>query len=503
MMVKLLFLFYTLSSLCFAESFEDYQKNMAEEYSAYYQKELKAFQGFIQTSDGIPNKINPYQNMSILPPHPSSDTEITPKSPLSPEPVARPKVLDKPKNLMPEGTPSGSQIKTLKLQEIDVKKLIAPDPILPQPPSVLSAQNLQLSFFGTSLPIEQKTVAFLKNLRFSGDVSAAAEEIHRYDPPLIQSLRLLCREYRLNDWDRVLLVQTLMNTLYSAHQHQLKTIHAVDLLRGLGYQTLLGEDDAKHLYFLVTSKQPMYSKSYYLRDGIRYYLFAIDAHPRADVKTSLHFYRTPEDTKGSALDMVMHQDPKIGLDQTAVILHWDFENVPYSMNVSVNKYLTSLMDMYPQIDYSIYMQSRSGGELIRDMARQLKKEITTRHFSEEQSVAYILRFVQQAFLYKTDFEAYGYERPLFAEQTILLPYSDCEDRAILLSQLYRETLGIDTVGLQYPGHVSLGAEYAGKGDFYTLNRHNYYVTDGTYFYALPGMSQPSFKNAPAKILPTR
>ena len=62
---------------------------------------------------------------------------------------------------------------------------------------------------------------------------------------------------------------------------------------------------------------------------------------------------------------------------------------------------------------------------------------------------------------------------------------------------------MDTVGLQYPGHMSLAVAFNGKGDAYKVGNDLFYVTDGTYFYAMPGMSQPSFKNAQAKIVKTK
>ncbi len=482
------------------DSFEDYKKNVLNEYNAYYEKEQKAFESFSQTMDGIPDKINPYQQVNIIPPKPQiveKLPEIKPAEPI----VVKPKVIEKPKNTLPEGTKSGSQIDTVKINDIDPSKLVPPT-VITIVPSVVSPKTMALSFYGASLPIRQSSIEFTKTLNVDSKISNLAEEIKGNDVQLITEMKRIRKEYNLNDWDTVLVVQSLMNTLYTSNDQNIKTVHAVDLLRGLGIKTLLGEGDDNHLYFLLASKQQIYSKSFIQRDGNRFYLFSIDAHPRADFKTAINFYRSADDGVGSPVNMVMHKDPKIGNDPKGVILHWDFEKKNYSMSVNVNGQLAALMDMYPQVEYDMYMQSRSGNGLIQNLAHNLKNEIQKNHFNQEQSVAFILRFAQQAFTYKTDFDAYGFERPMFVEQTILLPYSDCEDRAIMLSQLYRETLGMNTVGLQYPGHISLGVDYPGKGDFYTVQDHKFFVTDGTYFYAHPGMSQPSFKNAQAKILLT-
>ena len=504
---KTLLLLSTLS--CFAdESFEAYRQSIAEEYNTYYQKEMKAYQAFIQTSDGIPNKINPYQKVNIVPPpivkpivtRPIVKVVIPEVKPIIPEV----RIVEKPQNTLPQGTPSGSQIKTVNLDKIDVNKLVPPPPpLISQTPSTLTVQTMQLSFFGASIPIDQSAVAFTKTLQSSKELSKLADEVHAHDTPLIDRLKAIRSEYALNDWDTVVFAQAVMNTIYGAKDQKLKTVHIVDILRGLGYKTLLAEGSDRKLYFLIPTKQPLYSKSFFERDGVKYYLFAIDAHPRADAKVSVSFYRSADDGEGVPLDMRMLKDPRLGIDAQTVNLKWDFENKKYTMNVTLNKNLTALMDMYPQIENDAYLQSRSGGKLVRELSSNLMNESKKNHFTQEQSIAFILRFAQQAFTYKTDFDAYGFERPLFVEQTILLPYSDCEDRAILLSRLYQEALGLDTIGLRYPGHISLGVSYSGKGDYYTAQNKNYYVTDGTYFYANPGMSQPSFKNVAAKILGTK
>lgn len=511
---------------CFAEeSYEAYQQSITEEYNAYYQKEMKAYQGFIQTSDGIPNKINPYQKINIVPPPPVVTKIVAPivTKPVVtvPIPVVTPpivkvvipevkpiipevKIVDKPQNTLPQGTPSGSQIKTVNLDKIDVNKLLLPPPpLISQTPSTITVQTMQLSFFGSTIPIDQSAIAFTKILQPSKEVSDLADEIHANDTALIKRVKAIRSEYALNDWDIVVLSQALMNTIYSAKDQKLKTLHIIDVLRGLGYKTLLAEGTDKKLYFLIPTKQPLYSKSFFTRDDVKYYLFGVDEHPRADAKVSISFYKSADDGQGSPLDMRMLKDPLIGMDGQTVNLKWDFETKKYTMNVTLNKNLTALMDMYPQVENDAYLQSRSGGKLVRELSSNLMNESKKNHFTKEQSIAFILRFAQQAFTYKTDFDAYGYERPMFVEQTILLPYSDCEDRAILLSRLYQEALGLDTVGLRYPGHLALGVSYSGKGDYYAMQNKNYYVTDGTYFYANPGMSQPNFKNMAAKFLETK
>ena len=65
--------------------------------------------------------------------------------------------------------------------------------------------------------------------------------------------------------------------------------------------------------------------------------------------------------------------------------------------------------------------------------------------TETDAANILLNFVQTAFLYQTDHEQFGYEKPFFVEETFYYPYCDCEDRAVLYAYLVKELLGLDIV----------------------------------------------------------
>ena len=91
---------------------------------------------------------------------------------------------------------------------------------------------------------------------------------------------------------------------------------------------------------------------------------------------------------------------------------------------------------------------------------------------------------------------------MFPEETLYYPYSDCEDRSILFAWLVHNLLGMDVVGLDYPGHVATAVRFKGKvaGDAVMYNGKRYMVTDPTYINASAGMTMPNFKkNKPGVI----
>ena len=122
--------------------------------------------------------------------------------------------------------------------------------------------------------------------------------------------------------------------------------------------------------------------------------------------------------------------------------------------------------------------------------------------SELEAVNLLLRFVQTSLKYKTDEGQFGIENYLFPEETIFYPYSDCEDRSIFFAWLVRNLLGLEVVGLDYPGHIAAAVRFNEKvkGDAFRMNGKRYVVTDPTYINASAGMSMPDFKKSKPGII---
>lgn len=487
-MRKLLFLF---ALELFANSdFESYKKSIQKEFQNYYEKEMKAFESYKKTADGIEDKINPYQEMSVLP------TKEIKKEPPKEE-LIREKNIEKP------NTPSGSQTKTVDIETIDEKSLIAPEkPVIPV--AVVEKNIYKFEFFGREIEIEKSSIEFVQTVSKEKDIAKLGELIRSKNSKLANQVKRYKNSLDLNDWDSIIFVQTLINNLYKKDEDLAKTVHAVELIRELGFKARIAEGKSKKPYLLLALKQDLYSKGFTTKDNQKFYIFAIDSHPRASFSEPIYFYKSPDDNKGRLVDMIMNKDPKIGEQNQAVKLSWDYKQKNHQIVVNANRQLANLMDMYPQVDYAIYMQSNSGARLIKEVSIKLAEKIVDLGLDEKEAVNFVLRFVQHAFAYKTDFEAYGYERPVFVEQAVLLPYSDCEDRATMLSQFYRAIFGYESRGLKYIGHMALAVDYRGDGkDFLNIENRKFFVVEGSYFYVNAGVAQPDFVGVKPTVLPTR
>jgi hypothetical protein len=135
-----------------------------------------------------------------------------------------------------------------------------------------------------------------------------------------------------------------------------------------------------------------------------------------------------------------------------------------------------------------------------DLYPVLKTAIAGKSHAEAANL--LLNFVQFAFKYQTDAQQFGYERPLFADETFFYPASDCEDRAILYSILVRDLLGLEVVLLQYPQHLATAVHFneTVQGDYLMIENKKFLVCDPTYLGADIGMAMDEFKQVKAKVM---
>ena len=91
----------------------------------------------------------------------------------------------------------------------------------------------------------------------------------------------------------------------------------------------------------------------------------------------------------------------------------------------------------------------------------------------------------------------------FTEETLFFPYCDCEDRSVLYAYLVRELLGLEVVGLVFPGHAATAVKFKDRsidGDYITYQGEKYVICDPTYINADLGMCLPEYQNKQAKIV---
>ena len=175
------------------------------------------------------------------------------------------------------------------------------------------------------------------------------------------------------------------------------------------------------------------------------------------------------------------------------------------VTISENRNLIDFYNQYPiSSKWDFYSATSLSSESKQAIYPILRKEIAGR--SKYDAANMLINFVQTAFEYQTDGQQFGYERPLFGDETLYYPYSDCEDRSILYSILVRELLGLEVVLLEYPGHIATAIAFPDNksyGYHFTYNNQKYTICDPTYIGADAGACMPNYRQTYPNIIEIR
>jgi hypothetical protein len=87
----------------------------------------------------------------------------------------------------------------------------------------------------------------------------------------------------------------------------------------------------------------------------------------------------------------------------------------------------------------------------------------------------------------------------------MLDAVDCEDRSFLFSYLVEQVIGLQTVGLKYPGHLAVAVELIEPhpdpdADSVYVDGRKFYVSDPTYIGANVGQAMTIFDGVVPSII---
>lgn len=363
-----------------------------------------------------------------------------------------------------------------------------PEPIEPMLPRIDSVAPVTvLRFFGTNVPFHFGATPTIQ----LQDVSEASvvKLWNQLATPSYDNLIAECLKNRtdlnLCDWGYVMLTQQVAEHLCGGHTDEAVVLHMY-LLTQSGYQMRICRA-GDHLGVLVGSQEKIYHYKFFMLNNIRYYLFdrSLENKP---------FYAYEQAFPEEKLMSLVMTQPNLAMNATAprTLASKGFPMV--TATVTMNKNLIDFYDHCPiSAEWTLYSKaslSKAGKESLYPI---LSKAIEGK--SQAQAANILINFVQTAFAYATDQDQFGYERPLYPDESLYYPYCDCEDRSILFACLVRELLKLDVVLLDYPEHLATAVRFTEEvqGDYLMVNDKRYLVCDPTYINASIGMCMEQFK----------
>ena len=303
----------------------------------------------------------------------------------------------------------------------------------------------------------------------------------------------------LNDWGFARLIYAISKEVAGGHQNN-RILFSWFVLTKSGYQLRSGYVE-NTLFLMFASENPVYEIPFLTVDGENYYILLPEAG--GTKIRALQTYEQAYPEADDRLSFFIQDAPVFPNEPVELELEFKYGGEVYSVPITLNRNLIQFYDTYPQTDIPIYFGALLSEETARSLLTGLRSVVEGR--PETEAVNLLLRFVQTAFRYETDQQQFGRENYLFPEETLFYPASDCEDRSALFAYLVRNLLGLEVIGLDYPGHVATAVKFqADVGrDSVVHNGENYTVADPTFIMAEYGMTMPALRGKTPKVFEIR
>jgi len=380
-----------------------------------------------------------------------------------------------------------------------------PSPI-PTPPAIATPRPTtddvaQIDFYGNAVAIPALP-AWRQNLH-TGSLSAESMSdfwarigTSDFEPALAQ-LQLARKTLTLDDWSYLALMRRYVETLQPSRVTDQQLLLWFLLIKS-GFDVRCAYMD-NQLHVFVAVAQQVYGTKFLQVKDIPYY--AVLAADRGQSMKAFYTYdaRYPGDLR--PVDLRVRSLAFTRAQAATRELNWSHAGQKYRVVIPYDRQAIDFLKSYPQVDIRVPFSSDLSPLSRAALLRELRPLLAG--MNEEQSVNFLLAFVQKAFAYRTDEDQFGYEKYFFGEEILFYPYSDCEDRSVFFAWLVHELTGLDVVGLSYPGHIATAVrfKYANpSGDTIAHKGQRYVVADPTYIGAGVGMSQPAFRRSSPSVI---
>jgi len=167
--------------------------------------------------------------------------------------------------------------------------------------------------------------------------------------------------------------------------------------------------------------------------------------------------------------------------------------------------ILDLIERIPKYsNYCKYIDGLNSTLFLESISRSFKMAFVEAH--TEERITALLKYCQ-SFEYRDDQSIYNRNLLLSPEQIYFYEYSDCDDRAILFSFLFREIIGSEIVLVEYsqPGHLNVGVSksylpgYSGTS-IITYNDKEYVIVDPTSKGSGFGWINPLLDSSTAEVI---
>lgn len=475
------------SQSALAQTFEEWKKQQEQDKREFVEKEKAAFDQFVKDRDEAIKKMDEdykeylkkeWTNYELFK---AEDRKAEPKP-----------------NTKPVFTGNAQKAATqLKVEAPEKVETEAISPILPvmtkSEPENYQPKSSAMSFYGAQLNFnyDSKSLNTFPSVINEEVIANKWDEMNATNyASLINQLMAFKTNMNINDWGYYLLVKSASQQI--AQAENTKVFLEWFLLTKSNYKARLAFKGDK-LFLLLPSINNIYGMPYFTFDNLRYYLINGQEH---DIFT----YDQDFPEARIVMDLNLYKSISTKENIKTKNLKFSYDGKDYAFDVKYNQNAIDFYKDYPLADIEVYFDAAITLQTKESLTDALLPLIKDK--PEQEAVLLLLRFVQTAFDYETDQQQFGKEKFFFPDELFYYPASDCEDRAVLFSYLVKELLGLDVIGLNYPGHMATAIKFndAVTGDYINYKDGKYIVCDPTYVNAPIGQTMPQFADNNAIIV---
>lgn len=360
-------------------------------------------------------------------------------------------------------------------------------------------RETRLGFFGTPVPFRFDSPMVFRigrNLE-TRDISAAWAKLQRSKyAVMIQQLKSKSQDLGLNDWGYYQLLASAARRMYPRDPGA-QVLFTAFCMDKSGFAVRICGDGSR-LHLAMPMKQMVYQNTYFHEGNTRFFL--VDPKNGTVKVRRLRVLSLPYSNARKKVDLSLREAPKMNAVAPVRNLSFEYRGKRHKIAVPVNKSLVAFYKTFPFTDLNVQGSAPLSAGARNALTRGLKPLIEGK--SQLEATAILLKFVQTAFPYQTDQKQFGKENYLFAEEMLYYPYSDCEDRSVLFGWLVEELIGLETIGLIFPGHAATAVRFTERmvGDAITYRGQRYVICDPTYINAPPGRCMPAVLNKRVEVV---
>ena len=474
----------SIASNANAQGFEEWAKQQQAEQQEFIENERKSFEQFVKERDEEIRKMDEDFKEFLKKEWKNYDLQEIEQKPDAPKPVENPVYKEEPK-----------QTQQLQIEQVEKVESCAEAPKLPvmtkSETNGFKPSTASFNFYGNNVSVRYDRNESVRISTINEQsISDMWDQLSKTNYGCtISDLLKWQSELNMNDWGFYMLTkQTVADITSNQNSRVLLTWF---LLTKANYKARLAYK-GNNLYLLLASANNIYGLPFFTFDNQRYYLLEGKANnvytynqdfPEARSIVDLNIYKP---LNGNEL----LKNRKIGFKH---------DGQEYEFNIRYDQNTINFYNDYPQADIKIYFDATVSRATKESITETLMPVVSG--LSEVDATEFLLKFVQ-SFAYKTDDQQFGHEKFFFPDEMFYYPYSDCEDRSVLFAYLVKQIVGLDVIGLNYPGHMATAVCFNSKveGSYIEHNGRRYTICDPTYIGAPVGLAMPQFAKVAAKIV---